>query len=163
MAFAKPASSGSRSIGMNRCLLILCSFLLVLNLSGQGLDRFTGKQRLLLLFTPDLTHETFESQLLLLENHEKELAERLVLPLRLTPDGAYQASGTLIDDARAEWYYQYFGVDPRLFTVILVGLDGTEKFRSEGLPVTANELFYLIDRMPMRQAELRRRGGIDKR
>ena len=159
-------------MGMNRCLLLICSLLLTLNLLGQGLDRFVGRQRLLLLFTPSLTHETFESQLLLLENHNEALAERLVgaqeavdlvLSLRLTPDGAYQASGNLLDEARAEWYYQYFGVDPRLFTVILVGLDGTEKFRSVGLPITANELFYLIDRMPMRQAELRRRGGIDRR
>jgi hypothetical protein len=43
------------------------------------------------------------------------------------------------------------------FTVVLVGKDGTEKYRSEK-PVPAKVLFALIDQMPMRQSELKRKG-----
>jgi hypothetical protein len=41
------------------------------------------------------------------------------------------------------------------FTVLLVGKDGGVKLRSPG-PVAAQELFALIDTMPMRRQEMRR-------
>lgn len=44
---------------------------------------------------------------------------------------------------------------PSGFTVILVGKDGGEKFRRDGL-VDPAELNALIDTMPMRQQEMRR-------
>lgn len=43
------------------------------------------------------------------------------------------------------------------FTVVLMGKDGTEKYRSEE-PVSTKTLFGLIDQMPMRQSELKRKG-----
>ncbi|MEM0990908.1 MAG: DUF4174 domain-containing protein [Pseudomonadota bacterium] len=45
---------------------------------------------------------------------------------------------------------------PGEFTVILVGLDGGEKFRSDGV-VQPGDLNALIDTMPMRRNELRQR------
>ena len=42
------------------------------------------------------------------------------------------------------------------FTVVLVGKDGGEKYRSHR-PLSTAELFALIDAMPMRRAEMRRR------
>ncbi|MEM0942705.1 MAG: DUF4174 domain-containing protein [Pseudomonadota bacterium] len=45
---------------------------------------------------------------------------------------------------------------PDAFTVILVGLDGGEKFRANRV-VEPSELNGLIDRMPMRRQELNRR------
>ena len=39
------------------------------------------------------------------------------------------------------------------FTVILLGKDGTEKFRTEEILLT-QKLFAIIDAMPMRQAEI---------
>lgn len=44
------------------------------------------------------------------------------------------------------------------FTVVLLGKDGTEKYRSEK-PVPTKTLFALIDQMPMRQSELKRKGN----
>jgi len=46
--------------------------------------------------------------------------------------------------------------DPGAFTVILIGLDGGEKFRRDGL-VRPEELNALIDAMPMRRRALQRR------
>lgn len=43
------------------------------------------------------------------------------------------------------------------FEVLLIGKDGTEKLRST-TPVKLETLFDLIDTMPMRKAEMRRRG-----
>ena len=41
-----------------------------------------------------------------------------------------------------------------LFTFILLGKDGTEKLRRLGKVVSPQELFQLIDSMPMRKAEM---------
>ncbi len=50
-----------------------------------------------------------------------------------------------------------FGVSPRQFRVILVGKDGGMKLSSAS-PVSAAELFRVIDAMPMRRLEMRNRG-----
>ncbi len=50
---------------------------------------------------------------------------------------------------------------PGVFTVILVGKDGGEKFRRDGL-VEPADLHALIDRMPMRRREMRTQGGDDR-
>ena len=42
------------------------------------------------------------------------------------------------------------------FTVILIGKDGSEKFRTNEI-FTTEKLFSLIDAMPMRQAEMNRK------
>jgi len=47
-----------------------------------------------------------------------------------------------------------FHVAPTEFTVILLGKDGGEKFRSRN-PVSFDKLRDLIDSMPMRQGEIR--------
>ena len=50
---------------------------------------------------------------------------------------------------------QRFALGPG-FSALLIGKDGGEKLRSDG-PVGADELFPLIDSMPMRQQEMLRR------
>ncbi len=49
-----------------------------------------------------------------------------------------------------------YRVSGREFQVLLVGKDGHVAFRSRE-PVTAQELFQLVDQMPMRREEMRRR------
>lgn len=135
------------------------SLLLGSTIFAQGIDRYQWKQRLLLLFTPDMTHSEFERQLYWLGDYSEEMADRQLLVLRITPEETYQADGTLFNQARTEWFYHYYDADPRNFTAILVGLDGQEKYRSIGLAITPQELFTLIDQMPMRQTQIRRRRG----
>jgi hypothetical protein len=52
--------------------------------------------------------------------------------------------------ARSKWHRQ-FNVQQK-FTAILVGKDGGEKWRRQGL-FTPKELFSVIDQMPMRRLE----------
>jgi hypothetical protein len=48
-----------------------------------------------------------------------------------------------------------FGVGDAPFAVVLVGKDGTVKFKSN-LPISAGKVFATIDAMPMRQEEMKR-------
>jgi len=50
--------------------------------------------------------------------------------------------------------YIKYKVAPGTFTVILIGKDGTEKYRANKV-VPMNELFAIIDAMPMRKAEVK--------
>lgn len=55
-----------------------------------------------------------------------------------------------------ESLYQTYHIIPNEpFTVILIGKDGGEKFRSSSILFTSR-LFAMVDAMPMRQAEIRR-------
>lgn len=51
---------------------------------------------------------------------------------------------------------QRYGVNAGQFRVVLVGKDGGSKLRS-AQPISARRLFGVIDAMPMRQQEMRRR------
>ena len=44
------------------------------------------------------------------------------------------------------------------FALLLIGKDGTEKFRSDQ-PVTTEKIFAIIDAMPMRKAEIKNKGN----
>lgn len=56
----------------------------------------------------------------------------------------------------AEGRRQALGVGEGPFAAVLVGKDGTVKLRSDE-PVPAEELFDLVDAMPMRRREMRER------
>ncbi len=49
-----------------------------------------------------------------------------------------------------------YGVASNQFTIILIGKDGGEKFRSLK-PETSETLFAIIDAMPMRQSEMKKK------
>ena len=49
-----------------------------------------------------------------------------------------------------------FHIHPNDFTVLLLGKDGGEKFRSH-TPITMERLTQIIDAMPMRRQEMRSR------
>ena len=49
-----------------------------------------------------------------------------------------------------------YAVAPNQFTIILIGKDGGEKFRSLK-PETTETLFAIIDAMPMRKSEMKKK------
>ncbi|MCU0398062.1 MAG: DUF4174 domain-containing protein, partial [Cyclobacteriaceae bacterium] len=60
---------------------------------------------------------------------------------------------TLLDQQK---YLKQFGVTEEEFRVMLIGKDGGVKLNSQQ-PVTVNQIFELIDSMPMRQHEMRQK------
>lgn len=85
--------------------------------------------------------ERFAEQKTRFENEEPGFEDRGLLPIYLLEDA----------EARNE-----FGVESGSFAAILVGKDGTEKARFME-PIAPDKLFRLIDGMPMRKRETRRR------
>lgn len=72
------------------------------------------------------------------------------------PEGLSERDLLILEPPSTESLQNRYRITPEEFTVILVGKDGGEKLRQDH-PVTLGELFGLIDQMPMRRREMRRR------
>jgi Domain of unknown function (DUF4174) len=97
----------------------------------------TSNPRRLLLFARD--GASFQLQLQLLAKDSIGLSERDV------KIEIFSFQNTLA---------RKYSVDKSQLTVILIGRDGGEKYRTH-VPVSTQTLFDIIDSMPMRQSEMR--------
>lgn len=111
------------------------------------LDDFIWQARPLVVFAQSPNDLQFQRQMELLEARIDELAERdVVIIVDTDPD-------TLSDARRA--------LRPRAFMLALVGKDGQIKLRKPA-PWDVRELSRSIDKMPMRQQEIRDRRLVDE-
>jgi hypothetical protein len=101
------------------------------------------------------------------------LSLSLLLPLNAAPDqrilaiaapspndDTYRTQAALLLPALAGLNERDFTVqirfDAKTFSVVLIGKDGGEKLRRT-TPLSPEELFAIVDAMPMRRAEIRER------
>lgn len=101
----------------------------------------TSHPRRLLLFGKDWS--SFQPQLQLLAKDSLGLSERDVKIEMLS-----------FENALARKY----NLNEGEFTVILIGRDGCEKYRTS-TPLSTQTLFEIIDSMPMRQSEIRKKNN----
>jgi len=125
------------------------------------LKRYMWKNRLLLVFAPSEDDTRYRALRRELERQEHELVDRDLLIFHILESGESRLGDSLIDHQSAASLRNRFSVNPGQFIVVLIGKDGGEKLR-RGREVDIAEIFSLIDSMPMRQREIRKRGK-DKR
>ncbi|MFC0408148.1 DUF4174 domain-containing protein [Roseomonas elaeocarpi] len=125
------------------------------------LDGYRWRSRVLLLFA-DGENSALKRQRELLDVARPSLRERDMAVLAVVGNGPVEAlfgpeataPGTPAPDAAA--LRRSFGVPaPSPFAALLIGKDGGVKWRAER-PAEPEELFALIDTMPMRRDEMRR-------
>lgn len=96
----------------------------------------------------------------LLDQAERFRAEAAELDDRAMPLILVAGEDVVIDRARtvlsADALRRHYGVAVDAFAVLLIGKDQGVKLRSD-VPVAPDRVFALVDRMPMRQEEMRRR------
>lgn len=117
--------------------LIKCLFSVVL-FAGTSVQQYSG-QRLLYIFGKTGNEMLVQQQLLLLDREKEGILERNIL---------------IIPVDKNERLQQQFNVSHGRFSVILVGKDGMEKYRTGAL-LTPKALFAIVDAMPMRKAEMK--------
>ncbi len=88
-----------------------------------------------------------------------EANDRDMILIELFAKEPSMVSGKPIDDISEENLIGLFDIDTSGFEIILIGKDGTVK--SKDSEATLEMLFALIDTMPMRQAEIRRKPNQD--
>lgn len=144
---------------MRICFLLL-AFILFQNLNGQNLDSHRWKNRVLIVKTQEIPSDKYKAQLEVFKEADASLADRKLVLYMITggtyrlvdfDDGIKKESDELPISAK-----QTVLADGNDFEVLLIGLDGGIKLRQTKV-LTIGELFNLIDSMPMRRAEIRRR------
>jgi hypothetical protein len=120
------------------------------------LSEFQWKNRLLILFAPNRSHPLFDALHKSLAAHQTEAADRDLVIFEIFESAASSMNNESINADTARRLREKFDVQPGGFTVILIGKDGGVKLKRKG-QAELRDIFGLIDSMPMRQEEMRRK------
>ena len=120
-----------------------------------ALDGYRWQNRLLLVFAPDADSALYRRQQEMLLVAERGLNERDMVIICVIRD-AVSTKGRPAAAVAAVDLRDAYGVLPQEFRVVLIGKDGGVKLRQEE-PISAADLFALIDSMPMRKQEMGQR------
>lgn len=111
------------------------------------------KYRVLVVFAPDGEDAALLDQREQLTGLDREIAERHMSVIEVVSGEATTLQGAKLDISGSDMV-RYVRKQNAQFEVLLLGKDTGIKLRSF-VPVTANEIFSLIDTMPMRRQEMR--------
>lgn len=143
---------------MKATFLVISSLFLAQPLLAQLPDRHRWTDRVILLFAPDPDNADYQRQTTLLANAQDGVADRDLVVYHLFREAGMAPAGQALSEQRVQALRQAYRAPKNGFAFLLVGKDGGVKLREETV-VSTKRLFGLIDSMPMRQAEMRRRGG----
>ena len=133
-----------------KCLALLALILQLNTMSSQELTEFMWKKRILLVLDAKNDLDTRNLQLNKFNGLHAEMRERdLVLFV-------YNGKEVLDRDGMITYINPDNIAYGELQGIILIGKDGGVKLRKK-YTVEANEVFDLIDQMPMRRAEMKNR------
>jgi hypothetical protein len=116
------------------------------------LQEYKWNNRVLLVFSENPEDQNYKQQFELLKGNENGLKERDLIVLTVFPDRVEIKNSTQAPDISANVLRQYYKVN-KSFAVVLIGKDGGEKKRTQTI-LNPEELFGIIDAMPMRRAEM---------
>ena len=118
------------------------------------LSQFKWKNRLLLLFSPQRDHPFFDSLHQAVMNRKGDVADRDLIVFEIVEKGPSTVNGADIDPQTALSLRTQFDTPSGEFTLVLIGKDGEVKLtRRERTEI--EDIFGLIDSMPMRRQEMR--------
>jgi len=118
-----------------------------------SLDQFRWNNRILVLFANDSTQEAYQDQMDLLKSHNDGVLERDLVIFSIFDNQCSLLGDQIISDASAREIRQRLS-PASSYSIYLIGKDGGVKLKREQV-LEIEELFSVIDRMPMRQREMR--------
>lgn len=125
--------------------------------SAQSLQQHQWEDRIILIFADSEDNEFYQEQLQHLQANEAELKDRDLVVYRILDQKAFQPEGKPMERDWADALRSSYQGEEKSFLFVLIGKDGGVKLRSNR-EVEVKKLFALIDGMPMRRAEMRKRG-----
>lgn len=134
---------------------------LVVNLADKNmafhLNSYQWKNRLLLVFAPSESSESYQQQIQLFQEQKAGFSERDLVVVEMFTENVGRVENKTLDQADVAQVRKQFNIAPQEFRTILIGKDGTSKL-SDNQPVKPEVIFQKIDAMPMRQQEMRDSG-----
>jgi len=122
------------------------------------LDAYRDQNRLLLIFADDETDPTYQQQQQMLDGQETACEERDLLIFHLFANGESTIAGTQSASPVPEELREQFGIAEDEFAVVLIGKDGRVKLHTDQ-PTSIQQIFAVIDDMPMRQRNMAHDSG----
>lgn len=119
------------------------------------LKEYRWKNRLILIFDKAANSPYLKKQQALFTKVAQDCEERQIKIIYVLPNICSVKNPSSEIGLNPNEVRDYFGVDENFEGVILVGKDGGEKYRKQGI-VAPQQIFDLIDSMPMRQAEMKK-------
>ena len=141
---------------MKDTFLVISSLFLAQPLLGQLPDQHRWTDRVILLFAPEADHADYQRQSEELAKARAGVTDRDLVIYHLFRASGQAPDGQALSRERVQALRQAYRAPNGGFAFVLIGKDGGVKLREETV-VSTKRLFGLIDRMPMRQAEMRRK------
>ncbi len=133
--------------------LLLLLFIVQPAAAEFGLEQFKDQQRPLLVFSPDNKHAAYLGTTRAIAARQEGFNRRDMVLLSVFRNTG-SADDYYLSSADASQLRDRYGVADDEFRLLLIGKDGDVKFESNEA-ADLDELFELIDDMPMRQRETR--------
>ena len=130
--------------------------------SPHALDSLANNTRILFVFASQSADPRFQQQIAALAGHDREFADRnlILIPVlarwTIVDKDLFDRNAPFSAMEEQKYARRRYKAGSDAFTVVLVGKDGEEKMRSH-VPLSAHKLFEMIDAMPMRKQEMRKR------
>lgn len=138
----------------------LLSFIILISLSAcsqetpvQIMEKYLWEKRVVILFTPSSSHDVYIKQKQAFEKSKDGLKERDLIIWEAVYGEYVLADKAALPHISALNVFKEYDVKKDEFAFVLIGKDGGEKLRKNGV-VSSEDLFKLIDSMPMRQQEM---------
>jgi len=119
-----------------------------------SLDQFRWENRIIVLFAPDSGIDAYQTQMNKFSALEEQLLDRDLILISLFDNECSTLNGKTISDSSAKSIRDGLSHSDQTYSIFLIGKDGGVKLRRNGV-LEPEELFRVIDRMPMRQREIR--------
>ena len=142
-------------------LLVLSLVFISIQIYAQDLDQHRWEDRLLLILVDDPSDELYIQQLKVFQAEAAGMQERKLMVYQITPEQYKTGYKPDIPWKTNDQLYQKRKQTHAPFEIQLIGLDGGTKLTQTEL-LTTEKLFAIIDGMPMRRAEMRKRGEGEK-
>lgn len=122
-----------------------------------SLESFQWEKRVLVLFTSHSDEESYQTQMKKFISLEEEFRDRDLIRISIFKEECSMLDGEFIPDSSSQNIRERLSPNESGYSIYLIGKDGGVKLKREEV-LEPNELFRVIDRMPMRQREMREGG-----
>jgi len=148
---------------MNNTILIKVILLLTsfscMNTHAQNLEKHTWKNRILIIKTVDAESEKYKEQITAFKNSREEFIDRKLILYKIVNHNFtltnYKNSSLNYSGKVSRKLAESMLNKNENFEIILIGLDGGIKLQQTEI-LTKQDLFSIIDSMPMRSNEIRK-------
>lgn len=123
--------------------------------SSIDLETYRWEKRVLLVFAPTPDHAAYGDLKRQIQSQQQAFEERDMVLIEVVAGGPSRVGAKPLNPAGAAQLRVRFDVADEQFGLFLIGKDGGVKLRAEQPDL--NDVFALIDTMPMRQREMRQR------